>query len=310
MTISLVIPAFNEERSIGRLLDSVARQSHPPDEVILVDAGSTDRTAETAEGYRSEVPLRILRERRLNPGEARNTGAAVATGEWIAFTDAGIELDRDWLGALAAEMESDVDVVFGTYEPACPTLFTRAAAVAYVPARSKQGIRGPAAVSMAVRTEVFRRSSGFPRCRAAEDLIYFDTLRQEGVRIHYAPPAVARWEVAQGFAATLRRFALYSEANLLAGYGRHWHRGLLRQYLFVGLTVGLVLVTTGSWFALGLLPLWFAARAFRAAWEKQGDLPFSCLRPAVVGVAAFVLLTTDVATWVGACRYLSRRQGA
>jgi glycosyltransferase involved in cell wall biosynthesis len=61
MSISVVIPAYNAARYIGRALDSVLAQTHKPDEIIVVDDGSTDDTAGIVETYSSQVRL-IRRE--------------------------------------------------------------------------------------------------------------------------------------------------------------------------------------------------------------------------------------------------------
>lgn len=56
-TVSLVIPAYNAEAHLSQALDSVLHQTRPPDEVIVVDDGSADRTAEIAASYGDRVRL-------------------------------------------------------------------------------------------------------------------------------------------------------------------------------------------------------------------------------------------------------------
>src|ERR1051326_7758598 len=68
-------------------------------------------------------------------GRGRNLGAAAAKFDWLAFTDAGIRLDRDWLEELITRAEQDktIDVVYGAWEPVTDTFFKKCAAIAYVP---------------------------------------------------------------------------------------------------------------------------------------------------------------------------------
>ena len=91
MTISAVIPAYNAERYIARAIESVLSQTHPVDEIIVVDDGSTDGTAEVVRSFGEKVQL----YQQVNAGvsAARNTGIKAATGDWIAFLDA----DDEWL---------------------------------------------------------------------------------------------------------------------------------------------------------------------------------------------------------------------
>jgi len=89
--LSVVIPAYNAEKYIGRAIDSVLAQSRRPDEIIVVDDGSTDGTAGVVESYGSQV--RCIRQENGGASVARNSGIEAATGRWIAFLDA----DDEWL---------------------------------------------------------------------------------------------------------------------------------------------------------------------------------------------------------------------
>jgi glycosyltransferase involved in cell wall biosynthesis len=84
--ISVIIPVYNGAATIRRALDSVAAQSYPPAEIVVVDDGSTDGTAEIVE--RHAGPIRLLRQQNQGVSVARNRGAAEATGDWLAFLDA------------------------------------------------------------------------------------------------------------------------------------------------------------------------------------------------------------------------------
>lgn len=85
LRISVVLPAYNAEDVVGRAVESVLAQTRPADEVIVVDDGSSDDTSAVVRGFGAAV--RCLRQENQGPGAARNTGAAAATGEWVAFLD-------------------------------------------------------------------------------------------------------------------------------------------------------------------------------------------------------------------------------
>jgi len=305
--VSVVIPLYNEALSVGRLLNSLERQSHRPTEVVCVDAGSGDDTVERIRGFGGSLPVRLLCRGRLNPGEARNEGVRYASGDWIAFADGGTVAGNSWLEALMSRAAQGADVVFGSYEPVCDAFFRRCAALAYVPGRSAEGIRGPFVASMALRRDVFNAVGGFPPHRASEDLVFMAKLHSSVFRVAYAPHAVVHFETAPSVALTFRRFALYSRVNLEAGRGRFWHRGVARQYALVlsMLCVG-YLLGGGAWL-LAFIPAWFGARAIKAAWKKKGDLPFSVFRPDYLAGAAGIILLLDVATWTGAFCWLAGR---
>jgi glycosyltransferase involved in cell wall biosynthesis len=91
LSISVVIPAYNAAKFIVRAIDSVLAQSRRPDEVIVVDDGSTDETADKIKKFGSQI--RYIYQENAGAGVARNTGIEAAGGEWIAFLDA----DDEWL---------------------------------------------------------------------------------------------------------------------------------------------------------------------------------------------------------------------
>ncbi len=89
--ISVVMPAYNAGRHLVRTIDSVLAQTFCALEIIVVDDGSTDDTAEVARTYGSKI--RYIAQNNAGASVARNTGIEAAKGEWIAFLDA----DDEWL---------------------------------------------------------------------------------------------------------------------------------------------------------------------------------------------------------------------
>lgn len=110
MRFSIIIPAFNAEKTIQRCIDSALRQHEA--EVIVVDDGSTDRTADIAEAYMSTRVHRLIPNR--GPGIARNRGLEAAQGRWVIFLDADDELMPGALKRLAEFIDAqpvDLDLV-------------------------------------------------------------------------------------------------------------------------------------------------------------------------------------------------------
>jgi glycosyltransferase involved in cell wall biosynthesis len=89
-TISVVIPAYNADQFIGRALESIENQTIQPNEVIVIDDGSTDGTSLRVEEFARHSALEVVLVRQTNQGSsaARNNGIRKATGELITFLDA------------------------------------------------------------------------------------------------------------------------------------------------------------------------------------------------------------------------------
>jgi glycosyltransferase involved in cell wall biosynthesis len=89
--VSVIIPAYNAGKFLSRALESLFAQTRPAQEIIVVDDGSTDNTAEVAQSYGARI--KYIHQANAGLSGARNTGIKAACGNWIAFLDA----DDEWL---------------------------------------------------------------------------------------------------------------------------------------------------------------------------------------------------------------------
>jgi glycosyltransferase involved in cell wall biosynthesis len=115
--LSIVIPAYNEERFIGTLLEQIRAVDLSPlgvaKEIIVVDDCSSDRTSEIVRGF-PEVALARL-ERNSGKGRAVRTGMDMATGQMLIIQDADLEYDpRDYVPMVTALLEGRGDIVYGS----------------------------------------------------------------------------------------------------------------------------------------------------------------------------------------------------
>ncbi|MBI3650622.1 MAG: glycosyltransferase family 2 protein [Acidobacteria bacterium] len=110
--VSVIMPTYNNALYIGAALDSVLQQTFQDFEIIVIDDGSTDNTAEVLQPYRDAI--RYLKKANGGPSSARNLGIALAQGEFIAFHDS----DDTWVAdKLALQLDHfaqnpEVGVVF------------------------------------------------------------------------------------------------------------------------------------------------------------------------------------------------------
>jgi glycosyltransferase involved in cell wall biosynthesis len=110
--ISVVIPAYNEEKLIGRCLKSLQEQSYPKDhyEVILVDNNSKDKTSEIGREYGVNV---LLYKEKQGTSASRKYGIAQAKGKIIAITDSDTFVANDWLAKIDKRFEDQRIVCVG-----------------------------------------------------------------------------------------------------------------------------------------------------------------------------------------------------
>jgi glycosyltransferase involved in cell wall biosynthesis len=105
--VSVVIPVYNRERTIGRAIESVLAQSRPPAEILVVDDGSTDGTAEAVTAYGDRV--RYVYQPNAGASAARNQGVTHAAAPWVAFLDS----DDHWLDGHLAGMADAITATGG-----------------------------------------------------------------------------------------------------------------------------------------------------------------------------------------------------
>ncbi len=115
MKVSVIIPCYNRADVIGATLDAVLNQHRPPDEVIVVDDGSTDGSADyvrTRYGHR----VRVIEQANGGPGAARNTGLQVAQGEYVEFMDSDDIPTSEKLFCQVRQLDhSGADVAYGPW---------------------------------------------------------------------------------------------------------------------------------------------------------------------------------------------------
>jgi glycosyltransferase involved in cell wall biosynthesis len=108
--VSVVIPSYNSAKTLGRALESVLSQSYRNIEVIVVDDGSTDGSADLAAAYKR---VKVIRQENRGAGPARNNGLQHSSGKYVAFLDADDYWDEKCLATLVAAAEaSAADIVY------------------------------------------------------------------------------------------------------------------------------------------------------------------------------------------------------
>jgi glycosyltransferase involved in cell wall biosynthesis len=299
--ISMVIPVFNESVTIGWLLNSLDRQTLQPGKVIFVDAGSTDNTADLIRDHKATDPRYVVIEAgRAMPGKARNIGAELVKTNWIAFTDAGIRLEPDWLAQLVLKANElpAVGVVYGNYNPVVSRTFEKAATIAYVAPKYPGKIRGKFIASCLMKKEAWEAAGGFPDLRAAEDLILMESIEKKGVLAAETDNAVVHWQLRQTLAATFKRFDLYSMYNVWAGRQAFWHYGLARLYSLLIPFILLGIFWHYYWFFI--LPVWALARVGKRFYIHRHEYHLTnILNPVLFFQVLLITLLVDMATFTG-----------
>ncbi|MEN8253079.1 MAG: glycosyltransferase [Patescibacteria group bacterium] len=197
--VSVVITVLNEEKNISALLNALARQTKRPNEIVIVDGGSSDQTVSNIKDLISSIKnLNIkLFISSGNRSVGRNHGVSKSSHEWIAFTDAGCVPDRDWLQKLKeAQVHSQSDVIAGYYYGLSKTNFQEAVVpyVLVMPDRVNKNNFLPATRSMLIKKSLFKKIAAFDeRLSDNEDYELARRIKNAKCKIFFTKKAKVAW---------------------------------------------------------------------------------------------------------------------
>jgi glycosyltransferase involved in cell wall biosynthesis len=300
-TVSVIATVRDEIASVDRFLDALAGQTRSPDEVVIVDGGSTDGTFERLTTRAAGWPaLRVVQDAgTISAG--RNRAIAEATGPIIAVTDAGAEAEAEWLERLVAPLVADPDVAVasGYFVPGGRTWFERSLGSVITPHVSEVSADTflPSSRSVAFRREWWSRVGGYPEWLShCEDLVFDLDLRAEGARFAFVPSAVVTWHARDSLRRFFRQYFNYARGDGIAGLWPKRHAVRYASYLS-----GAVLLAPGARSharraLLAVLGGAYLAKFLRRTWRHVGP------RPELAGVWALtpvVVVVGDVAKMAG-----------
>lgn len=200
--ISVVIPTYNRPDRLEKCLQSILQLNYPHTrfEVVVVDDGSpTPLEAITAQ-YDSQIALRLIRQDNAGPASARNTGAAAAQGDYLAFTDDDCQVHADWLTVLAETFTQHPRALIGgqTLNALPENVYSTASQllIDYI-YHYYNSVSGEATFfasnNFAVPRELYQKLGGFDTSfplAAGEDREFCDRWLQQGWPMVYAPTMV------------------------------------------------------------------------------------------------------------------------
>lgn len=199
MRSSFVTTVFNEEETISKLLESLIIQTISPDEIIIVDANSSDRTKELILHFiRSHKDYNIkLIIKKGNRSVGRNEGIGKAKGDIILLSDAGCILDKSWAENILKPFGSkNIEVVAGYYSAKPNSVFEKCLIpyVLVMPDRVNPKTFLPASRTMAMRKTVWKKLGGFPENLSHnEDYALAQKMKREKIKIFFQQSAVVYW---------------------------------------------------------------------------------------------------------------------
>ncbi len=225
MKISVCLTLFNEEESIGKLIDGLFSQSRKPDEIVIVDGGSRDNTVKIVRHWQKRDRRVKLLVQKCTRAEGRNLGVDMARNEIVAITDGDCIPHKNWLKRITLPFkEPKVDMVAGFYHMVANSSFEKALSyfLAVTPRRFSINFL-PSTRSIAFRKSLWERVGGFPEAadNSAEDTDFNYKVVKLGAGIAREKDAIVYWKIPNSLKSALKKF--YDYAKWDAKNGLWWH---------------------------------------------------------------------------------------
>jgi glycosyltransferase involved in cell wall biosynthesis len=209
--VSYVVPVYNGSHYLAECLRSILAQGHAPAEVIVVDDGSTDDTPQVAASFGSDI--RYVRQENGGHGSARNHGAAIATGEFLAFLDADDVIAPAKTAIQLARFRERPELQL--CDAYCRNFWSPEIADAerWPEPRMRfthgENPRGHSIITWLLRRELFDRVGTFNETKAiGEDADWYERMHALGTPIETVPQVLARRRLHRGN-VTLTRYDEY-----------------------------------------------------------------------------------------------------
>jgi glycosyltransferase involved in cell wall biosynthesis len=304
MKVSLISTVKNAGPFVGEFLASVAAQTRAPDEIIIVDGGSTDETLGVLEGA---AAVTLIVEPGANISEGRAAAIKASSGDVIAVSDGDCILDPDWLELLLTSIEKGGDVAMGFYVPITENFFQVCSAAVHLPQAGelREATFMPSSRSVAFRRSAYDVAGGYPDwLEVGEDMWLDHRFRETGADMRLVAGAVAHWRVRPTLGATWRQYGGYARGDAIA---RMYSK---RHALRFGVYGAAVLLATSKWGRLAILVggIAYAAKPIRRAFGLlRGNGSPMQKAGALAGVPAMMLFT-DIAKMAGYVSGLMNRR--
>lgn len=187
--VSVIIPAYNRELYLGEAIRSALEQTRPPDEIIVVDDGSTDGTAEVARSFGGMV--RCLSQKNEGAASARNHGVRASRGELLAFLDSDdhwVPQKLDWQLKFL-ESYPETDLVFGHMQSYISTELI----ATYNRSIDTQTMPGVNACALLIKKETFHKVGYFSADEKGVEFIeWFSRAQDKGCVSYVLPELVVK----------------------------------------------------------------------------------------------------------------------
>ena len=304
-TVSVITTIKNEREGLEQFINSIFKQTFCPNEVVVVDGGSTDGTVEVLQNLSKKYKsLKYFVKPGLNISEGRNYAISKASGNIIASVDGGATLQNDWLQNLVDPIlkNNSVDVVSGFFIPQTKNTFEKYLAAVTVPIEEELQDEKflPSSRSIAFKKDCWSSVNGYPTwLPICEDLIFDIKMKNKGYNFVVAVKALSSWRPRKNIKLFFIQYFKYARGD---GHAKLFLRRHLIRYTTYA-TMFLLLFASFQLSVLWLVPLFFGGIIYCLKYYNRFFRHFSNQNILVnLGsyfVIPFLIAVGDIAKMIG-----------
>jgi len=286
MKVAVCITVKNEEKSISGLLDSLLGQSKKPEEIVIVDGGSTDKTIELIRHYQQKDSRIKFFGGEFSRAQGRNYAVEIVKTPIIAMTDAGCIPQKKWLARISEPFKyKNVEMVAGFYKMMGDSPMQMAAKVFLgVTSRKFDVSFLPSTRSIAFKKSLWESVGGFPENLpdTAEDTVFNEKVARTEAKIARVKNALVEWGMPDNLQVIITKMYNYAKGDAKSKLWITKSKGLMshnikllsvfvRYLLLVGLFWEVLIKQVSPIWLISIL-LIYSFWAFRKVYSEEENL--------------------------------------
>ncbi|WP_266365690.1 glycosyltransferase [Tellurirhabdus rosea] len=226
MRFTVLIPVYNRPDELRELLDSLAKQTRIPDEILVIEDGSVDKAEQVADSFRDRLPIRYFFKPNSGQGFTRNYGFQRATGDYFVIFDSDALVPPHYFEAVEKRLQTSWLDAYGGPDAAHPDFTPVQKAISYSMTSpfTTGGIRGssknlggtyhPRSFNMGLSRQVYEKIGGYKISRMGEDIEFAIRIIENGFKTGLIPEAFIYHKRRTDFRQFYRQLRFFGRARI------------------------------------------------------------------------------------------------